>query len=97
MVRCLPGNPAFRQPAPRRHVHLAAENRLDAVLTRVIVEDHRREHVPVLGDGDRRHFQPGGLIEQLVDAARAIEQRILGVQMKMNEFLVSHVWEKTLL
>ena len=63
----------------------------------MIVKDHRREHIPVLGDRQRRHLEPGRLVEQLVDAAGAIEQRILGVQMKMNEFLVSHVWEKTLL
>jgi hypothetical protein len=84
-------------PAPGSDVHLTAEDRFDAALLGVVVEDHRREHVPVLGDRQRRHLETRRLIEQLVDAARAIEQRILGVQMKMNEFLVSHVWEKTLL
>jgi hypothetical protein len=84
-------------PAPGSDVHLAAQDRLDAALLGVVVEDHRREHVPVLGDRQRGHFETRRLIEQLVNAARAIEQGILGVQMKMNEFLVSHVWEKTLL
>ena len=55
-------------------------------LARVIVEDDRREHVAVLGDGERRHLQLDRLVEQLVDAARAVEQRELGVQMKMDEF-----------
>jgi outer membrane protein assembly factor BamB len=48
----------------------------------------------VLGHRQRRHVEPCGLIQQLVDAAGTIEQRILGVQMKMNEFLISHVWGK---
>jgi hypothetical protein len=67
------------------------------MLPRVVVKHYRGEQVAVLGDGNRRHLQLRRLIEQLVDPARAVEQRILGVQMKMDEFLVSHVWEKTLL
>jgi hypothetical protein len=43
-------------------------------LPRVIVEHHRREHVPVLGDRDRGHLHPDRLIEHLVDAAGAVEQ-----------------------
>ena len=39
----------------------------------------------MLGDRDRRHLQRDGLIEQLVDAARAVEQRELGVQMEVDE------------
>jgi hypothetical protein len=50
----------------------------------VVVEDHRRKQVAVLGDGNRRHLQLHRLIEHFIDPARAIEQRILGVQMKME-------------
>ena len=39
----------------------------------------------MLGDRDRRHLQRDRLIEQLVDAARAVEQRVLGVEVKMDE------------
>ena len=39
----------------------------------------------MLGDRDRRHLQLDRLIEQLVDPAGAVEQRELGVQMKMDE------------
>jgi hypothetical protein len=53
------------------------------------VEDHRREHVAVLGDRQRRHLELLGLIEQLVDAAGAIQQRELRVEVQMDE-LVSH-------
>ena len=71
--------------SPGRHVDLAAENRLHAPLPRVVVKDHRREQVAVLGDRHRRHLQRGRLIEQLVDPARAVEQRKLGVEMEMDE------------
>ena len=77
--------PALREPAARRDVDLAAEDRLQPARPRVVVKDHRREHVAVLGHRNRRHLQPDRLIEQLVDAARAVEQRELGVQMKMDE------------
>ena len=33
----------------------------------------------------RRHLQLGRPIEQLVDAARAVEQRELGVQVQVDE------------
>jgi outer membrane protein assembly factor BamB len=56
----------------------------------VIVKDDRGKHIAVLGDGQRRHLETRGLIEHLVYAAGTIEQRILGVHMKMNERLVSH-------
>src|SRR5204863_8977626 len=46
MVRRLPGIPALSEAAAGRHVNLAPQNRLDAMLARVIVEDHRREQVP---------------------------------------------------
>jgi hypothetical protein len=39
----------------------------------------------VLGDRDRRHLQPDSLIEDLVDPARAVEQRELGVEVEVNE------------
>src|SRR5688572_28200504 len=44
----------------------------------------------MLGDGQCRHLQPGRLVEELVDPAGAIEERKLGVKMKVNEVLISH-------
>ena len=90
VVRRLTYIAAFRQPAAGRDVHLASENRLYSALLGVIVKNHRREHVPVLGDRQRRHLEPGRLIEELVDAARAVEQREFSVTMQMNEMLISH-------
>ena len=90
VVRRLADGAALGEAAARRDVHLASENRLHPALLGMVVKDHRRKHVAVLGHRERRHFQPGGLIEQLVDAARPIEQRKLGVQVKVNEVLISH-------
>ena len=93
VVRRLTNLAALGQPAAGRDVHLAPENRLHAALFGVVVKDHRREHVAVLGHRQRRHLQPRRLVEQLVDAARAIEQGKLGVTMKVNEVLISHwIW-----
>ena len=72
-------------PAARRDVHLAAQNRLDAALLRLVVERDRREHVPVLGDRERGHLQLLRAVEQLLDAARAVEQRELRVEVQVDE------------
>ncbi len=76
---------ALRAPIARRDVDLAPENRIDPALPRVIVKHHRREHVPVLGDGHRGHLQLDGLVEQFLDPAGPIEQRKLGVQVEVDE------------
>ena len=80
-----PGVPLFVAAIARRDVDLAAEDRIDAALARLVVEDDRREHVAVLGDRQRRHLQLDRLVEQFVDAAGAVEQRELGVQVKVDE------------
>ena len=90
VVRRLTYIAALGQPAAGSDIDLASEDRLDAPLLGVVVEDDRRKHVAVLGDRQRRHLEPGCLVEQLVDAARAVEQRELGVTMKVNEVLISH-------
>ena len=54
-------------------------------LARLVVEDDRREHVAVLGDRHRRHLQLDRLVEQLLDPARAVEQRELGVEVEVDE------------
>ena len=93
VVRRLTDIAALRQPAARRDVDLAAENRLHAPLFGVVVEDDRRKHVAVFGHRQCRHLQARRLVEQLVDAARAVEQGKLGVTMKVNEVLISHwIW-----
>ena len=78
------------EAAPLRDIDLAPKNRLQAAIARVIVEGDGRKHVAVLGDRERRHLQLDGFVEQFVDAACAIEQRELGVEMEVDEFAHSH-------
>ena len=91
MIGRLAGRPALRAPVARRDVDLAAENRVDAALARLIVKDDRREHVAVLGDRERRHLQLDRAVEQLLDPAGAVEERILGVQVQVDEVDMSQL------
>ena len=74
----------------RRHVGLAAQNRLDAARLRRLVEFHGAEHVAVVGNGHGRHVKLLGAVQELVDAVGAVQQAELGVQVKMNETLLPH-------
>ena len=85
VVRRLARRAALGAPIARRDVDLAAEDRVDPALARLVVEDDRREHVAVLGDRHRRHLQLDRLVEQFFDPAGAVEQRVLGVQMQVDE------------
>ena len=69
------------QAAARRHVNLAADDRLDALLPRRAVKIDRPIHHPVVGDRQRAELQGMRLVHQPVQPARPVEQRILGVQM----------------
>ena len=82
------------EPRARRHVGLDAEDRLDAVGMRGLVEAERAEHHPVVGDRDRRHRHALGLGEDRrrrpvrcgrLDPGRPVQQRVLGVNVQMNE------------
>src|SRR5882672_2971672 len=73
------------EPALRRDVHLAADDRLHAVAPRLLRELDRAEHVAVVRDRARRHA--GGLHarHELLDLVGAVEQRELRVQMQVDE------------
>ena len=73
------------EAALRRHVHLAADDRLHVRLPRRLVELHRPEHVAVVGDGARRHSRAGDARQQLGDLVGAVEQRVLRVEMQVDE------------
>jgi hypothetical protein len=82
------------EPRARCHVGLDAEDGLDAVGMRRLVEAESAEHHPVVGDGDRGHVHPLGFREdrrgrsvgcRRLDAGGPVEQRILGVNVQMDE------------
>ncbi len=85
MVGGLSRGTALRPAIARGDIHLAPEDRVDAALACRVVEDNRREHVAVLGNRHRRHVQLHCPVEQFLDPARAVEQRVLRMKVKMDE------------
>ena len=68
-----------------RDVNFAADHGVDAFGLGVIVELDGAEEVAVIGHGDGGHFLLGDDFHQLRDFAGAVEQRVVGVAVKMNE------------
>src|SRR4030095_10319837 len=76
--------------APRRHVELAAEDRLDAGLLGSEVEVDRAEEVAVIGERDGGEAKLLRLVDQLVELGGAVKQAVLGVDVEMDELGVLH-------
>ena len=66
-------------------VRLYAEDRLYALLPRLVVEGLRGKHVAVVRDGKRGHAERLRLGDERHDAALPVEQRISGVKVEMRE------------
>ena len=69
----------------RRDVRLAADDRREALLLRGIVELDRAEHHAVVGQRNPRRAFVRRLATECVDATRAVEQRVLGMHVQMDE------------
>ena len=74
----------------RRHVHLAADDGMDAVIVGLVVKLHRAKQIAVVGHGQRRHLLLGHQLYHLADFARPVQQGIVGVAMQMNEWRCGH-------
>jgi hypothetical protein len=74
-----------------RHVDLAADDRLHAAPDRRLVELDRSEQVAVVGHRDGRHPRGPRPLHQLLDRDRAVEDRVLRVQMKVRELRPAHI------
>ena len=68
-------------------VGLAADDRLHAVRAGLLVELDGPEEVAMIGLGDRRHVRRFSAFEERVVLDRAVEERVLGVEVEMNEGL----------
>ena len=73
------------QAGAGRHVHFAADDGLDALGAGRLVKLNHPVHRPVVGDGEGREFQRVRPVHQLVQTARPVEERVLGVQMQMDK------------
>ena len=60
---------------------------------RLLVKFDRAKQITVIGHRDRRHLEFRRLFHQLLHPDRAIEQRIFGVQMEMNERIARHQFQ----
>ena len=70
-----------------RHVGLEPDDRVDAALAALLVEVDGAVHVAVIGHADRRLPVGRGRPHDVADARRAVEHRVLGVQMQVGERL----------
>jgi hypothetical protein len=86
-----PLDPGLVEPAAGGDVGLGADDRLDPVRPRLLPEVEGAEDVAVVGHGQRRHAELGGLGEQVVEPGRAVEHRVLGVHVQVHErVLITH-------
>ena len=72
-------------------VGLHPHDGLDAGLGRLLVEVEGPIHIAVVGDGDGAHAELGGALDQILHPDRAVEKRVLGVQMQMSKISAAHV------
>ncbi len=71
-------------------VHLAAHDRLHALLPRLAEELDRAGERAVIGECDGRHVELGSPLGERRNAARSVENRILGVDVEMDEGRLGH-------
>ena len=66
-------------------VGLAADDRLDPLCAGLLLELPRAVEVAVVGEGEGRHVEFDRAVYEVVDAVRAVEERVLAMCVKMNE------------
>ena len=62
-----------------------ADDRLDALAARCLVELDHAEQVGQVGDGQRRLLVLGRRLDHVVDAHQAVDDRVLRVHAQMDE------------
>ena len=68
-----------------RHIHLAADNGLDAHFLTFRIKVHHPVQVPVVGNGQGIHPQIPNLTDQIRDAADAVQHTVFGVGVQVGE------------
>ena len=81
---------AFIMAASGCDVGLAADNGLDPVLDRGLIEFNGPEKIAVIGHAKRRHFIFSGFLDEFFDAAGPIEEAVLRVDVQMNKIGMIH-------
>ena len=81
VVELVPGFQAFVQVGPGSDVHFTADDGLDAGFFAFLVEFDDSVHDPMVRDGQGRHPQFLGILDQFRDAAGPIQEAVLGMGM----------------
>jgi hypothetical protein len=68
-----------------RDVDLASNDRFDPRGVGGVVELDRAEEIPVVRERERRHLHRRGARDQTVQAACAVQERVVAVVMKVDE------------
>src|SRR5580693_362662 len=68
-----------------RDIHLASDHRMHALLFGLVVKLYRAKKIAVVRHGDGGHLLLHHQIHQLPDFASAVEQRVVGMTMQVNE------------
>ena len=77
--------PLRLHPAVVDDVHLAPEDRLDPLRARRLVQVDRARHRPVVGQRDGGHLEPRRLLRERGDPAGPVENRVLRVDVQVDE------------
>ena len=73
-----------------RDVDLAPDDRLDPGVARALPELHGARHRAVVGEADGRHLELRGPLDEAVDPAGAVENRVFGVDVEVDEVGLAH-------
>ncbi len=84
-VRVLARGGGLVKAAAGGDVHLAADDRMDALAQALLVKIHHAVHHAVIRDGQRLHAQFLCSGDQRLYAARAVQQRVFGVQVQVRK------------
>ena len=66
-------------------IRLDSQDRLDPILASDLIKLHRSKEIAVIGHSNRGHSKLLHTLDKRFNAIATIEQRIFGVQVKMNE------------
>jgi hypothetical protein len=78
--------PRFLVPGSGRFVDLRSDDGSNARPPAFFYERERAEHVPVIRQGEARHFLGARLVHERFDGGSPIEEGIVGVTMEMDEW-----------
>ena len=80
----------FFEPRPRRYIHFAADDGLDAGLRGLEVKIEGAEKVAVVRDSDSGHAEINGFFDQAIERAGPVKEAVFGVEVKVDEIGVVH-------